>query len=323
MKRPLPDYPDELIAKFLSGNATEEEKQEVAAWEESHPDHPVLLEKLKKVWYSNSKVPRVDVDKAWGILENRIINAEKGKTVLPLVPWWLKVAAVLVLGFISVLGYNLLKDKQTETVWLALKENREERLPDGSIVALREGSELIFRESFEKNVRRVRLKGEAFFDVVSDPTKPFVIELNQLTIKVLGTSFYIHESNLSIEVGVKTGEVSVSVSNKQDSREIAAGQKIRFDKATNDFEEIGQYADNRLFWKTGVLVYRDTGLEIVIEELRQIFQTDIVLEGDVSGCLLTGRFEGETLEQILSEIQLSFGLEVEYGDNIKIISGGC
>src|SRR5690606_12258135 len=63
-------------------------------------------------------------------------------------------------------------------------------LQDGTVVWLNAASSLTYPSSFEKEENRtVKLEGEAFFDVVNDPGKPFIVETSQLSIRVLGTAF--------------------------------------------------------------------------------------------------------------------------------------
>ncbi|MCC5930717.1 MAG: FecR domain-containing protein [Cyclobacteriaceae bacterium] len=325
MKRPIPNYPDELIAKFLSGNASAGETHEVLEWASAHPDHARLLESMKEVWRAKSDLPEVDVDKAWKNFERKISSSEGGDKKIVSMPfrWGMRVAAVLLLGVFIMIGYQLIKTKPSEINLQAFSGHLDAHLPDGSAISLRDGSQLSYVDNFSDTERRVKLSGEAFFDVVPDPVKPFIVEMEALDVAILGTSFYTLETVTFAEVGVKKGLVAVGRKNSDQWREVRAGQKIRFDKISESFEEIAQFEENRVYWKTGLLLYRNTSLSKVIAELEDIFNATIHTEGNVSDCKLTGRFEGETLEQILNAIKLHFGLEIEYGDTIKITSKGC
>jgi hypothetical protein len=83
-------------------------------------------------------------------------------------------------------------------------------LADGSTIVLEPGSEVRYAKDFQ-NDREVFLTGEAFFTVTKDPSHPFMVYANEVTTKVLGTSFRIkaNREEKEIVVAVKTGKVSV------------------------------------------------------------------------------------------------------------------
>lgn len=87
---------------------------------------------------------------------------------------------------------------------------RKVTLQDGSIVTLEPGSEVRYAEKFA-NHREIYLSGDAFFEVTKDPAHPFFVYANEITTKVLGTSFRVKakQGEKEIVVAVKTGKVSV------------------------------------------------------------------------------------------------------------------
>jgi ferric-dicitrate binding protein FerR (iron transport regulator) len=105
-------------------------------------------------------------------------------------------------------------------------------LPDSSKVSLEPASSLKFL--FDETAREVNLKGEAFFEVTHNPNRPFLVHANEVTTKVLGTSFIVKAIEQSITVVVKTGKVSVYANREQEqelAREIilTPNQQIVFD----------------------------------------------------------------------------------------------
>jgi len=87
------------------------------------------------------------------------------------------------------------------------------RLADGSTVVLDARSRLKYKATYqEDSTRQVYLLGKAFFDVVKNPYKPFIVHSSEILVKVLGTSFRVEaaEQEEEILVSVKTGKVSVS-----------------------------------------------------------------------------------------------------------------
>ncbi|MBK8290115.1 MAG: FecR domain-containing protein [Flammeovirgaceae bacterium] len=86
---------------------------------------------------------------------------------------------------------------------------------------------------YGKQERRVRIKGEAFFDVERNPEKTFVIEINKATVEVLGTSFNVrgYETE-NLEVVVQTGIVKLSAPERTKNIILKAGERGVYERGT-------------------------------------------------------------------------------------------
>src|SRR5690606_6204958 len=84
------------------------------------------------------------------------------------------------------------------------------KLPDGSTVLLNDDSELSYSLPFDDGPREVTLKGEAFFDIIHDNNKPFIVRTGNISTNVLGTAFNINARNRNVVVTVERGLVQVS-----------------------------------------------------------------------------------------------------------------
>ncbi len=133
---------------------------------------------------------------------------------------WAKMGiAASVLILISIGGYLYTSFQATvldrflgyETIVNEDAHEKTVSLPDGSKVTLAQGSKLKYFTSQENNTRNVLLSGAAFFDVVRNPNKPFMVHSGHITTKVLGTSFRVENSALNeeVKVTVRTGLVAV------------------------------------------------------------------------------------------------------------------
>lgn len=111
----------------------------------------------------------------------------------------------------------LLSDEQKPKSEIVTKKgsNGEFKLPDGSTVWLNAGSKLNYEKINETGIREVYLTGEAFFDVVKNPQRPFVIHTNNIDIKVLGTAFNVkaYPEDKTVETSLIRGSVEVTVKN--------------------------------------------------------------------------------------------------------------
>lgn len=126
---------------------------------------------------------------------------------------WIAAACAVLL--LSVLGYQSFSDRTfSPAATVATKTFPDDirllRLPDGTRVWVNENTEIQYPEQFADNRRAVALKGEAFFEVAKDPSRPFIITSGAITTTVLGTSFNVKAyAGAQPEVHVRTGKVKV------------------------------------------------------------------------------------------------------------------
>jgi transmembrane sensor len=118
-------------------------------------------------------------------------------------------------------------EKESFTIVLAKNSIQKIQLHDGSMITLQPGSEVRYPTKFG-DTREVYLSGDAFFDVAKDPRRPFLVYANEITTKVLGTSFRIraNRDEKEIIVAVKTGKVSVRASQEKSIASAATNPEI-------------------------------------------------------------------------------------------------
>ena len=148
-------------------------------------------------------------------------------------------------------------------------------LSDGTTVYLNAESELTYPVKFSENDRRVFLKGEAYFDVQRDTSKPFVVEANSLEIRVLGTEFGVraYQDEGSIRTTLKKGMVSVE--NEENKVVLTPGMQASFNKETAKMDVREVNVDLFLAWKDGRLVFDNCSLENILEDLGKWYDFNI------------------------------------------------
>ena len=105
-------------------------------------------------------------------------------------------------------------------------EPRRAVLPDGSVVALRDGAEMA--ADFSATVRRVTLRhGEAHFEVVKDAARPFVVQARGVEVRAVGTAFSVGLGGETVEVLVTHGRVAVEPAATAPAL-VDAGQGVRW-----------------------------------------------------------------------------------------------
>lgn len=335
----LDEHMQQLLIRYLDNEATDSEIATVKEWL-SQPANQAYFDRLKqlhaKVTHSHSATPaNVDVDAAWQKVEGR--TTKKGKPKLTVekratdTSLWLKIAAVLVIGF-SIFWW-VSNDTVNPAQTVAFKTMKATNntllvsLPDGSRVTLNANSSITYPETFEGNVRDVSLDGEAFFDISRDTTKPFTIQTGDASIRVLGTSFLVKEDKESgVAVFVKTGKVQLyKTEQKQAAVVLIKGEQGFLPKTEGNPVKQPIENINYLSQYDKVLRFENTPLRLVLKDLEKQYKVNFKVERTtIEGCKITAKFEESTLNEILETLKIYFRWEIQQNnDTVTIMGVGC
>lgn len=197
-------------------------------------------------------------------------------------------------------------------------------LPDGTRVWLNNMSVLLTMEPFEKELRRVKLIGEAYFDVTHNAGKPFVVETFGLTTEVLGTSFNVnaYPELKHKEIILYEGKVKISSDDDpQNSLLINAGEKVRVSENNSDFYVSGIDTGKPAEWRAGILEFRNEEFFQIARKLERKFNTRIFIASRETGKLrFTAEFEKEPLDKILKLLKEAKSFNYSFTDEGVIIS---
>ncbi len=231
-----------------------------------------------------------------------------------------KVAACIVV--LAGVGYWLLP--KGNTIKTQIAQTSTISLKDGTKVFLNQSSALSFQDDFNEETREVRLKGEAFFQVARDARKPFIIDLGDVQVTVLGTSFnvYTSPSGSAIEVIVESGKVALQSGSK--SIILQSGEAGFYHKK-NDALEKPDANRNHLAWRTHRFEFASAPFSEISMTIERVFKVDVILENTtLENCRITSSFEFESLSDVLEILQLTVGFEyIRSGNTIKILGDGC
>ncbi|MGM0498339.1 MAG: FecR family protein, partial [Bacteroidota bacterium] len=192
-------------------------------------------------------------------------------------------------------------------------ENKKITFPDGSTAYLKNNTLVNYPNTFRKTARLINIKGEAFFDVKSNPSKPFIIKAEKAKIEVLGTSFNVRTNeNGNVEVYVKSGKVKLSQVNEEQNSLIIEPGYIGV-IAQDEIKKMKNDNQNYLSWVTKKLYFKDTGLKTVTQTLEKTYNVEITTEESInSGNLyLTSTFNDESIDYILKVISRTFDIQVK------------
>jgi len=317
------------IAKVLAGEANEMEL---------HDNDKQLYDMLKKNWDSVKREDepiRVDVDKAWVNMHNRLEREQliPRQNSLPglriMMPRIMRVAAaailLMALGTLSYLAIMPLDRTAQMTARTLDQQKFGFTLPDGSVVDMNTNSKIRYR-MHRSGLRSVTLEGEAWFEVHPDESSPFIIRAGNGTIQVTGTSFAVRTvpGSSRIEVYVESGNVQFYRSRKQDRKlSLKGGEMGVLEK--NNLSETTSIEPNHLSWKTRKLTFRDTRLGDVAGVLNRTYSRNIRFTNEsLEDCLFTGTFDQQPIDSVVRVIQVAFDLEVDRDGKAYVFSGdGC
>ncbi len=303
---------DILFAKALGGGFSAEEQQRFEEWLMADPANRAAFERVQTLWSEADDVfgqPVFDTDAAWArVAAATGIQEQPVKTVRMGIPSWIKVgiaAAILAAGLFL---YRIFDQPEDMIEMLAVVQNQSLVLPDQSQITLRKGAVIHYPREFKANERRISLEGEAFFEVTGDVHRPFVIDAGNAIVKVLGTSFNVACDKNEALVTVASGSVQLSDARTplKNTVVLTPGKQGRLKKGVLSTDIVS--SDSYLYWKTGILSFREEPFRNVIKELGNMSQTTIQFDPAMSAAqkaqIIDISFKDQELEEMLTDLCL-------------------
>ena len=192
-------------------------------------------------------------------------------------------------------------------------------LPDSSVVHLNSESKLIYPEYFSGNIRIVELTGEAYFSVKHDKNRPFIVKTGNSQITVTGTEFNIRNRNNSTNIVVSKGSVKVMNLSSRKQENLKKGDMVLSDNSGYITLPMKVNLKYYLAWRENKLAFRHAPLKEVMAEIERTYNVKTVfLKESSKNRTITGIFETESLEKVLSVLSLTLDLNISQ-KGMKII----
>ena len=305
---------------YLLGELHPEEAERVRQWIED-PANSTRYIQFKTIWEKSRElaaVSTVDENKAWNTFKTRIKNADQQPA--PVVPLFKRfyvraiAAAAILLIATGLFWWNQPAPQQT---LVSGQTVINQKLADGSEITLNKQSSLHYPTTFKGKTRSVELNGEAFFNITPDKERPFIIDVKDIQVTVVGTSFNVREDSNYVEVLVETGIVKVSHEGNEVT--LQAGEKIKmpFTGTVAAKEKVSDKLHN--YYRTKEFVCDDTPLWKLVQVLNEAYKTNIVFgKEELKDLRMNTTFYNESLDQVLEVIHLTFNITVSK-ENGRII----
>lgn len=325
----------ELIARKLSKDITEAEAEVLDNWLMSSDENQDAFETYSSIWF-DTKIKRVskNSDQVFGGIINAIEENENQKIILTeektrsISYLWKGIAAAVIIFAVAVFALrNIDKREETQIVksgtmhqkTLPSGQKMKIFLPDGSTVWLNAESTITYPERFDSETRVVTLKGEGFFDVIKNPSKPFIVQTENMDVTVLGTSFNVrnYQSEGKTDVALESGKVMVETSSvKKNKFILSPGEGLSMNKKSG---EVGTYeVDPKLAyqWKDGMIYFNKASFDEVINKLSRWYGVEFFVD-NYKGAKweYSAEFSNDYLDNILKSISFSQGFEYVLDQN--------
>ena len=349
---PNPDSPGsstdwEAFARYLAGESSDEESERIGEWLREHKADAAVVAALEKAIAGLALDTHgdIDVDRALArVGERRDSTAADAPMFTRRPPGELhysrrkastwRAAAILAAAAAVVVAARLVLQRggsepspvanvgTGRTFTTAVGKRDSLRLADGGRVVLGPASRLVVAAGFDRGTREVELHGEAYFDVVHDTTRAFVVRAGDVTIRDVGTSFGVRaDSGRFVQVVVTSGSVVLRSATTADSGLLLAAGDVGTVQpdgrvTSRRIAAPGQY----LAWMRDSLVFRDASLTEVSEELRRWYGVVLRVEDSkLAERHLTMTFAGDPLDRVLRVIGLGLGADIERRGDTAIV----
>jgi ferric-dicitrate binding protein FerR (iron transport regulator)/succinate dehydrogenase flavin-adding protein (antitoxin of CptAB toxin-antitoxin module) len=355
----------ELYARKLAKEATDAELAEFTELLKSE-DEQFFHELISSWWKiensTNTSVKKerddhfnkiLDIANSTDLIDNAMIVDDKSnfaKKIKPFLKWSIATAAVLI-GLAVCLPYfkNNFLDKGDHYNEIIAKRGTKTKiiLPDGSQVWLNSDSKLSYGARFNDTIREVSLEGEAYFDVIKDKKRPFVVMTNALNIRVLGTAFNIksYAQDATIETTLIRGMIEVRKNNEPATKKIVLtpNEKLIYNKSeallvrpNNEQNTIGKKLEAlsvstlsknipdssrvETAWIYGRLVFDGDSFVTLAEKMERWYDIKITIQNQsISNNRFSGVFEKENVEEAFKALQLITMFKYDIHDNEVLI----
>lgn len=322
----------EILSRYLKGKDQQGDKEKIMSWFSSNQIKQ-LRENYQRYWDELSDEfcdEEYNEEIVLGKIYHKIklhesslhAKQERKPQVKKLFTIITRVAAVLFIPLSIFILINSDRFFTSETsvsfseIYAPTGTRAKFNLPDGSSGYLNGGSTLKFPIKFSEKSRNVSLQGEAYFDVVSNPKKPFIVSGSKINVVAYGTSFNVDaypgdNNNKAVLVKGKIEVFGKTNNQTQSLGVLNPGEMCSFDIEKSSYKIAKVDADKIVSWKDGKLVFINAPFEEVVKKLNRRYSANIVIKDQkLKTYTYLATFEDETLDEVLKLIQLSAPISV-------------
>ncbi|MBS1528663.1 MAG: FecR domain-containing protein [Bacteroidetes bacterium] len=298
-----------LVSGYINSRLTADEQRELDAWINQNDHNRQLFAELVSEDRQAAAIAKME---SFGT-EQSLLHVTSQMAAITqkhrqrIKYSWYAAAAILVFSAVALFTHTSHR-RQLLTVSVPFGKVQQLTLPDSSKVWLNAGTTIQYPEKFDNTTRQILLKnGQAFFDVVHDPDKPFVVEAKGIDVTVLGTSFEVKAfaDEQENKVAVTTGKVGVSAKD-QPTVMLLPDESAVYNTTTHQISEQKTSAADIASWRTGRLVFEQEPFQYVIHALERKYNVRIQNEKpQLLQLKITLRLNDQPLKNVLDVLAFS------------------
>ncbi|MBO9732144.1 MAG: FecR domain-containing protein [Chitinophaga sp.] len=328
---------DLLLARKISGEATEAELQELQQWLKDHPEDGFVMEVVN----ATQSVPPANsgewAGNSWAALEAAMNAPETAPEATPadtlpptgkvtrFFPRWMIAAAVLAAVVIAATFIfrpspikNNIPHPESNTIVMRKGARSSVQLPDGTTVWLNSSSRLSYGDGFAHGKREVFLQGEAFFTVSQQEQQPFIVHAGNMTVQVLGTTFNVkaYTEDQQLELVLLSGKVAVATTRQPEPLQLVPGQKVTAWSATapDSLQQqpmtVAAFANgnscDETAWIHNQLIFKNKTFAALSKEMERWYNVNIhIQDASLEKELFNGVFQKENVTEALKALQIA------------------
>ena len=321
-----------VLARYLKGNGSPGDENVIQQWLDSPDTEKELYEESLGFWDeidSNLNITGYSGDRILDGIHHRIrieegLLSNRKKLNIGFVGYLTRIAAILFVPVLiaSLFLYFQSRPFRNEVSWAEIQAPFGTRttfyLPDGSTGFLNGGSSLKFQNQFTTRIRRVELTGEAYFNVISNKRRPFIVSTQNIDIKVTGTSFNImaYPDDPTTEVTLEKGRIEVfkKINGESESLAVLQPDESLIYNSLSDSSNISSVnTEDKLSWIEGKMVFKYEPFQSVITKLNRWYNVNITIKDDaLDSYIYYGTFQNESLDEVLKLLQ--YTSPIRYND---------
>jgi transmembrane sensor len=328
------------VARFDAGDVSAQDQAEFQAWLSRGALHREAIASYGSFWSEFDKLGQLTNSIGAG----REPGTPAGRPAMGAKAWLAACAAAVVV--VAVAGGFLLQESSApqqitappqitarqqipdrpsgpQSYETAIGAQKKFALADGSIVTLNTNSRIdVEIRDHSRNVRLVR--GEAYFEVVHDKSRPFTVCANRYEVRDIGTAFAVHLLDKGlVNVKVTKGSVEIAAPARRGNRDgakslgvFAAGRDVVFGHKVERAELISDAELSRkLAWRQGQLIYSGQPLADVLADISRYSDIEIELaDPALKDVPVGGAFSVDQTEAIFAALENNFGIHAEWID---------
>lgn len=327
-----------LYQLYLEGNTSPEQEEALFSYLRRQEVIDASFDELTSVVWENevslrdnSVSAQTELKSIWvAIAQEAIAEEEKEEKRSSRSASWLKYAASVVLVCTAALGWYVIGQKGKEAaqqVDLITKttikgEKVKLLLPDSSVVYLNALSKLRFPARFVKGENReIYLEGEAFFEVKTDASRPFIVHSGNLQTRVLGTSFNIdaYPESKTISVAVRSGKVGVSALGNGQLKQLSIlspGKNLIYQVNNSSYAVYKGTATEFNSWIDNKFIFKNELLGNILSRLARSYNVNFeVKDQKILACRFNAKFFNKNIKQITEQLQTMSSGKIHYKFN--------